>query len=98
MEATHSGARTSCASLTVIVALTSLQVATLVERYKRERDRFEKLAAIVSRRLSSRLRAAAIPHVPTFRSKDPDSLGKKLAREADRHDFAKFERDFSPSV
>jgi len=80
------------------VALTSLQVATLVERYKRERDRFEKLAAIVSRRLSSRLRAAAIPHVPTFRSKDPDSLGKKLAREADTHEFSKFERDFAPSV
>jgi len=80
------------------VALTDLQIVTLVERYKRERDRFEKLAGIVSRRLSSKLWASAIPHVPTFRSKDPDSLRNKLARDADKHLFERFEREFSPSI
>lgn len=80
------------------MALTDLQIASLVQRYTRERDRFEKLASTVARRLSTRLRAAAIPHVPTFRSKDPDSLGLKLARDSEKHDFLRFEADFAPSI
>lgn len=80
------------------LALTPLQIVALVERYKRERDRFEKLATVISRRLSARLFAAAIPHVPTFRSKDPDSLHNKLARESDKHEITRFERDFAPCV
>jgi ppGpp synthetase/RelA/SpoT-type nucleotidyltranferase len=80
------------------VALTELQIATLVERYTRERDRFEKMAATVTRHLSARLRAAAIPHLPTFRSKDPESLRGKLNRDRHEHDFVAFEREFAPAI
>lgn len=80
------------------MALTDLEIVSLVERYKRERDRFEKLATMVSRRLSARLWAAAIPHVPTFRSKDPASLRNKLARESGAYEFDRFKTEFSPSI
>jgi ppGpp synthetase/RelA/SpoT-type nucleotidyltranferase len=80
------------------VALTDLQIATLVERYHRERDRFDKMATVVGRRLSAQLRAAAIPHVPTFRPKEEESLRGKLARDRDTHEYALFEREFAPSL
>jgi ppGpp synthetase/RelA/SpoT-type nucleotidyltranferase len=80
------------------VPLTELQIAHLVDRYCRERDRIDKLASTVARHLSSRLRSAAIPHVPTFRSKDPESLRLKLARDRAKHDFRAFDREFGPSL
>ena len=78
--------------------LTDLQIATLVERYAREQDRFEKMASTVARHISTRLRRATIPHVPTFRSKDPESFGGKLSRDRKKHDFVAFEREFAPAV
>jgi len=78
--------------------LSDLQIAVLVARYIRERDRFEKMAATVSRHLSGQLRELRIPHVPTFRSKEPDSLRGKLARDRDEHEFVGFEQEFAPSV
>lgn len=81
------------------MALTELQIATLVERYTRERDRFEKMAATVTRHLSTRLRRApAVPHVPTFRSKDSESLHGKLTRDQTKHEFITFEREFGPAL
>lgn len=80
------------------MALSELQIATLVERYTRERDRFEKMAATATRHLSARLRAAAVPHVPTFRSKDPENLRGKLNRDRDEHEFTTFEREFAPAL
>jgi len=74
------------------------RIVSLVERYKRERDRFEKLATIVSRRLSARLSADAIPHVPTFRTKEPSSLWSKLGRESEKLDFDDFRRELSQVV
>lgn len=78
--------------------LTDLEIAALVERYARERDRFEKLASTVSRRLTARLWAAALPHVPTFRSKDPESLRNKLDRDREKHEYSDFRREFSPAL
>ena len=80
------------------MALTELQIATLVEKYRRERDRFDKMAGVVVRRLSAQLRASAIPHVPTFRAKDPDSLGGKLGRDREQHEYALLEREFAPGI
>ena len=70
----------------------------LVEKYTRERDRFEKLSAFISRQLSAALRNASVPHVPTYRSKDPASLQGKLVRDRDEHDFALLEREFAPGL
>ena len=56
------------------------------------------MATIVGRRLSGQLRSAAIPHVPTFRAKDPESLRGKLARDRHKHELASFEREFAPSI
>lgn len=80
------------------MALTDLQIATLVERYIRERDRFEKLAARVLRHVTNGLRNANIRHVPTFRSKDPTSLQGKLDRDRLEHTFEDLERDFAPRL
>src|SRR6266852_4329884 len=81
-----------------IVALTELQIATLVEKYLRERDRFDKMASVVARHLSAQLRAAAIPHLPTLRAKDPESLRSKLAADSRTHEFSSFEREFTPGI
>ncbi|MCK6575790.1 hypothetical protein L6V77_32440 [Myxococcota bacterium] len=35
------------------MALTDLQIATLIAKYGRERDRFEKMATIVASRLTA---------------------------------------------
>lgn len=78
--------------------LTELQIATLVERYLRERDRFDKMASTVARHLSAQLRASAIPHLPTFRAKDADSLSSKLTRDREKHEFSSFDREFAPSL
>lgn len=78
--------------------LTELQIAKLVERYIRERDRYEKMASVVSRHLSAQLRASAISHLPTFRSKDPESLSNKLTADRERYEFAQFDSEFAPSV
>lgn len=80
------------------MSLTELQIATLVEKYLRERDRFDKMASLVARHLSAQLRASAIPHVPTFRAKDPESLRLKLTADSQNHEFASFEREFGPNV
>lgn len=80
------------------MALTELQVARLVEKYLREYDRFHKMAALVAQRLSSELFSAAIPHVPTFRAKSPESLQSKLARKSADLDYQELEREFSPSI
>lgn len=80
------------------VPLTELQIATLVEKYLRERDRFDKMASLVARQLSAQLRASAIAHVPTFRAKDPESLRDKLNADSQKHEFAAFEREFAPNV
>lgn len=78
--------------------LSELQIATLVERYIRERDRFDKMSSVVSRHLSIQMRASAIPYLPTFRAKDPQSLRAKLTADSQRHEFKDFEREFAPSV
>ena len=78
--------------------LTEIQIVTLVAKYVRERDRFEKMASLVSRRLSSELRKRAIPHVPTFRSKDPASLHARLHRDREQLHFRELEREFAPGV
>lgn len=80
------------------MAITDLQIATLVEKYLRERDRFDKMATLVARRISAQLLACAIPHVPTFRAKDPESLRGKLTRDGQRHEFTALEREFAPSI
>jgi ppGpp synthetase/RelA/SpoT-type nucleotidyltranferase len=80
------------------VGLSDLQVSTLVERYRRERDRYEKLAAFVARLLSRGLHAANIPHVPTFRSKTPTSLRGKLIREGDEYVFESLETELSNTL
>jgi ppGpp synthetase/RelA/SpoT-type nucleotidyltranferase len=56
------------------------------------------MAATVARHLSSRLRGSAIHHVPTFRSKDPESFRGKLARDRARHELQYFESEFAPAV
>src|SRR5216683_3012326 len=84
--------------LSANVPLTELQIATLVEKYLRERDRFDKMSSLVARQLSAQLQASAIPHVPTFRAKDPESLRGKLNKDSQRHDFVAFEREFGPNV
>jgi ppGpp synthetase/RelA/SpoT-type nucleotidyltranferase len=78
--------------------LSELQIATLVEKYLRERDRFDKMSSLVARLLSGQLLASAIPHVPTFRAKDPESLRGKLTADSQTHEFAAFEREFGPNV
>jgi ppGpp synthetase/RelA/SpoT-type nucleotidyltranferase len=69
-----------------------------VEKYIRERDRYEKMAAAVTRRLTEQLLDAAIPHVPTFRAKEPESLKGKLMRDRKQLDFTLFEKDFAPHI
>ena len=78
--------------------LTELQISTLVERYARERDRFEKMASTASRHLSAALRDAAVPHVPTFRAKSPESFRGKLERNVEKYELKSFEREFGPTV
>jgi ppGpp synthetase/RelA/SpoT-type nucleotidyltranferase len=78
--------------------LTELQIVKLVERYLRERDRFDKMASTVARHVSVGLRAATIPHLPTFRAKDGESLSAKLTRDRQRHDLVHFESEFAPSI
>src|SRR5207245_8542140 len=56
------------------------------------------MSAVVSRHLSAQLRASAIPHLPTFRAKAPDSLRDKLVRDVQEHEFSSLEREFGPSI
>jgi ppGpp synthetase/RelA/SpoT-type nucleotidyltranferase len=78
--------------------LTDLQIATLIDKYLREQDRFDKMSAYVARRLTQQLRATTIPHLPTFRAKDSASLRAKLARDRTSHEYEALEREFSPSI
>lgn len=78
--------------------LTELQISTLVARYARERDRFEKMASTASRHLSAALHDAAVPHVPTFRAKSPESFRGKLERNLKKFEFKSFEQEFGPSI
>lgn len=80
------------------LALTDLQIATLIAKYGRERDRFEKMATIVAGRVRRALKLAAVQHILTFRAKDPDSLRKKLEKDRDKHDFARMVEEFGPSL
>jgi ppGpp synthetase/RelA/SpoT-type nucleotidyltranferase len=80
------------------VALTELEIATLVEKYLRERDRYDKMATVVSRRLSTQLRAFVIPHVPTFRTKDSESLSTKLTRKKSELEYESLMREFAPDI
>ena len=80
------------------MSLTELQIHKLVEKYIREQDRFEKMAEIVSRYLSARLRALAMPHMVTFRSKSPDSLRGKLTKNKGKHAFTLFDGEFTPAI
>jgi ppGpp synthetase/RelA/SpoT-type nucleotidyltranferase len=80
------------------MALTDLQILTLVQRYIRERDRFEKLAATVMRHLTNRLRNGNVKHLPTFRSKDPESLQGKLERDRHEHSYEQFEQELTPAL
>ncbi len=69
-----------------------------MERYAQERDRFEKMASTASRHLSAALRDAAVPHVPTFRAKSPESFRGKLERNVEKYELKSFEREFGPTV
>ena len=78
--------------------LTEFDIVDLVERYKRERDRFEKMATVVTNRLSAELRANAIRHLPTFRAKGPASLRGKLRILGPSKTMSDFEPEFAPSL
>jgi ppGpp synthetase/RelA/SpoT-type nucleotidyltranferase len=78
--------------------LSALEIVQLVDRYQRERDRFEKMAAVVSDRLSTELRANAVRHLPTFRAKDATSLQRKLQDMAATKTVADFDPEFAPTI
>jgi ppGpp synthetase/RelA/SpoT-type nucleotidyltranferase len=80
------------------VALTELQISKLVERYIREQDRYGKMAGLVSRHASARLRDDAIPHMVTFRGKSPESLRGKLTRDRAKHSFDSFDGELTPTL
>lgn len=80
------------------VALTELQIIKLVEKYARERDRFEKMATTVARHLTARLRATATPHMATVRSKSPESLRGKMARDSTKYDIKALDGEFNPTI
>ncbi|MBO6936779.1 MAG: RelA/SpoT domain-containing protein [Deltaproteobacteria bacterium] len=80
------------------MALDNDEIDRLVARFARERDRFDKMASMVSRRLSAALFEAAVPHVPTFRAKAPKSLRGKLRRDRTQYSGAEFVPEFCPGL
>lgn len=80
------------------LALTDLQIATLIAKYGRERDRFEKMATIVAARVRRALKDAGVQHILTFRAKDADSLRKKLEKDREHHDFLRLSDEFGSGV
>jgi ppGpp synthetase/RelA/SpoT-type nucleotidyltranferase len=74
------------------------QPGTLIEKYEREHDRFDKLALAVAGRLGAALRGRAILHLLTHRTKEADSLRAKLEKGRSRFDYSAMEREFTPHV
>jgi ppGpp synthetase/RelA/SpoT-type nucleotidyltranferase len=78
--------------------LSDLQIAFLTAKFDRERDRFEKMAALVTRHLEASLQDADIPYLITHRIKSGNSLRRKLIRDRAELDFGELESEFAPSV
>lgn len=78
--------------------LTESQVALLVAKYARERDRFQKMADFVQRHVQVALKNNLIRCVVTSRAKDPDSLGRKLISGHSEFDFDELQHEFNPSL
>ncbi|MBI4568544.1 MAG: RelA/SpoT domain-containing protein [Planctomycetes bacterium] len=78
--------------------LSDVQIGALVEKYERERDRYEKMASTVARWLGAQLRSSVVRHLLTFRSKDTQSLRAKLQQESGTLDFHMLEREFGTSI
>lgn len=68
------------------MTLDDAMVGEAVERYRRERDRFQKLVDFVHQECAKLIRDDAIPATVQSRTKDPARLGEKLARRKDEFD------------
>jgi len=81
------------------LALTDLQIFTLVEKYRRERDRFQKMTDRVAATLRRQLRDAAIhPILLAHRTKDPDSLENKLSKGRAKLEYGQIVQEFNPTL
>jgi len=78
--------------------LTDDQVVLLVAKYLRERDRFQKMALAVQRHLQAALKHHIVRCVVTARSKDRDSLRKKLRKNAEELDYDRLREEFGPDL
>lgn len=78
--------------------LSDLEILRLVDKYQRERDRFEKMAAFVSGRLSAELRDTPVRHLPTYRAKEATSLRRKLEGMRATKSVADFDPEFAPAM
>jgi ppGpp synthetase/RelA/SpoT-type nucleotidyltranferase len=80
------------------VALSDGEIGLLVEKYGRERDRYQKMAALVQRYLQAALRDQHIRCVVTSRAKDGESLGDKLRKDRADLSYGELQYEFNPAV
>lgn len=80
------------------MALNDDEVALLVAKYARERDRFQKLVGFVHRQVEAVLKRHLIRCVVTSRAKDPESLARKIWNDRDKLEFEELRDEFNPGV
>lgn len=78
--------------------LNDSQIARLVLKYRRERDRYVKMASTVQQRLQTALANHHIRAVVTSRAKDMSSLQTKLHNNCAKLDFEKLMDEFCPDI
>ncbi len=80
--------------------LSDRDILELVDRYRFERQGFERVAAEVVRIMADRLSERAIRNIPTWRAKRPESFERKFRRreERDTRSMADFSAGLSPPL
>lgn len=73
-------------------------IAVLVEKLERERDRYDKMAREVAAALARELEARTTPHMITHRVKSGTSLTAKLMRDWSKIASPALHREFSPDI
>lgn len=80
------------------MTISELHIAELVTRYKREHDRYRKLADFVSDEVKAALRDAGLPALVTHRAKDPRSFHTTLQRKCGRRRREQFAGELSEGL